>query len=206
MAKTPSQPRARGKFKPAKAAAARSAASGAKRPPPGDGPATHLKRSRAKTPERRSEPPAPKAAAAPIARVSAPASKKKQPPPKRREAEGRRASEIETIAAPAAPPEPARDGASAPASARAAVASGQYPAPNVEALAHNIAQAIEHGGKALAAYMAPRQSGEIKVTVADDIGEMVRSIGRVAEYYMTDPQRAFAAQTALTKQFVDLWA
>jgi polyhydroxyalkanoate synthase subunit PhaC len=215
MAKTPSQPRTRGKFKPAKATAARSAASGAKRPPPGDGPATHLKRSRAKTPERRSEPPAPKAAATPIARVSAPASKRKQSPPKRREAEGRRASEIETTAAPAepirltapaAPPEPARDAAPPPASAQAAIASDQYPAPDVEALAHNIARAIEHGGTALAAYMAPRQSGEIKATVADDIGEMVRSLGRVAEYYMTDPQRAFAAQTALTKQFVDLWA
>ena len=84
--------------------------------------------------------------------------------------------------------------------------SGQYPAPDVEALAHNIAQAIEQGGKVLAAYLAPRQSGEIKTTIADEIGEMVRSIGRVAEYYMTDPQRAFAAQTALTKQFVDLWA
>jgi polyhydroxyalkanoate synthase subunit PhaC len=215
MAKTPSQPRARGKFKPAKAAAARSAASGAKRPPPGDGPATHLKRSRAKTPERRSEPPAPKAAAAPIVRISAPASKRKQSPPKRREAEGRRASEIETTAAPAepirltapaAPPEPSRDATPAPASAKSVLASDQYPAPDVEALAHNIALAIEHGGKALAAYMAPRQSGEIKVTIANDIGEMVRSIGRVAEYYMTDPQRAFAAQTALTKQFVDLWA
>src|SRR3984957_11722396 len=212
MAKTPSQPRARGKFKPAKAAAARSAASGAKRPPPGDGPATHLKRSRAKTPERRSEPPAPKAAAAPIARISAPASKRKQSPPKRREAEGRRASEIETTAAPAEPirltdpAEPARDAAPPPASAQAAIASDQYPAPDVEALAHNIARAIEHGAKALAAYMAPRQSGEIQVTIAHDIGEMERSIGRVAEYYMTDPQRAFAAQAALTKQFVELWA
>ena len=76
----------------------------------------------------------------------------------------------------------------------------------MEALAHNIAQAIEQGGKALAAYMAPRQSGEIKTTIADDIGEMARSIGRVVEYYMADPQRAFAAQTALSKQFVDLWA
>ena len=58
----------------------------------------------------------------------------------------------------------------------------------------------------LAAYLGPRESGEIKTTIADDIGEMVRSIGRVAEYYMADPQRAFAAQAALTTQFVDLWA
>ncbi len=58
----------------------------------------------------------------------------------------------------------------------------------------------------LAAYLQPRASGEIKATLAQEVGEMVRSIGRVAEYYMADPQRALAAQTTLTKQFVDLWA
>src|SRR6202012_4100006 len=77
---------------------------------------------------------------------------------------------------------------------------------DVEALAHNIAQAIEQGGKALAAYLTPRQTGEIKTTIADEIGEMARSIGRVVNYYLADPQRAFAAQGALTKQFVELWA
>ena len=98
--------------------------------------------------------------------------------------------------------------ASAPAATppQAPDASVQYPAPDVEALAHNIAQALQQGGQALAAYLRPRASGEIKTTVADEIGEMVRSIGRVAEYYMADPQRAFAAQTALTRQFIDLWA
>ena len=77
---------------------------------------------------------------------------------------------------------------------------GTTPTPDVDALAHNIAQAIEQGGKVLAAYLRPRESGEIKTTVADDVGEMVRSIGRVAEYYMADPQRAFEAQTALTRR------
>ncbi|HEY5204866.1 MAG TPA: class I poly(R)-hydroxyalkanoic acid synthase [Roseiarcus sp.] len=76
----------------------------------------------------------------------------------------------------------------------------------MEALGHNIARAIEQGGKALAAYLTPRQSGEIKTKVANEIGEMARSIGRVADYYMADPHRAFAAQAALSKQFVDLWA
>ncbi len=80
------------------------------------------------------------------------------------------------------------------------------PAPDVDALAQNIAQAIEQGFKVLAAYLRPRESGEIKTTIADDIGEMVRSIGRVAEYYMAEPQRALAAQAALTTQFADLWA
>jgi polyhydroxyalkanoate synthase subunit PhaC len=117
-----------------------------------------------------------------------------------------------------APPEPATQArlqaaAPAPPPARAPIppagppgADVPPPPPDVEALAHNISEAIAQGGKVLAAYLRPRESGEIKTTIADDIGEMVRSIGRVAEYYMADPQRAFAAQAALTTQFVDLWA
>jgi polyhydroxyalkanoate synthase len=92
------------------------------------------------------------------------------------------------------------------AAAKSPAASAQPPAPAVETLAHNIAQAVEQGGKVLSAYLRPRESGEIKTTVAHEIGEMVRSIGRVAEYYMADPERAFKAQAALTKQFVELWA
>ena len=87
-------------------------------------------------------------------------------------------------------------------------ASGEavFPVPDAETLAHNISQAIEHAGKVFAAYMRPREAGEIKTTIADDIGEMVKSLGHVAEYYMRDPARAFEAQTALTTQFIDLWA
>jgi polyhydroxyalkanoate synthase len=84
--------------------------------------------------------------------------------------------------------------------------SSQYPIPDFEALARNAAAAIEHAGKAFAAYMRPRESGEIKSTLANDVGEMVRSFGQVAEYYLTDPKRALAAQTALASQFINLWA
>ena len=38
------------------------------------------------------------------------------------------------------------------------------------------------------------------------MGEMVRSLGHIAEYYMSEPQRALEAQTALTTQFINLWA
>ena len=58
----------------------------------------------------------------------------------------------------------------------------------------------------MAAYLRPRESGEIKTTIGDDIGEMVRSLGHVAEYYMSDPARVIEAQTALTTKFIDLWA
>ena len=110
---------------------------------------------------------------------------------------------------PAPAPKPAPPASPAPAAARAADAFGlgsPYPMPNVEALARNVASAIEHAGKAMAAYMRPREAGEIKTTIADDVGEMVRSLGHVAEYYMSDPARAIEAQTALTIRFIDLWA
>ena len=44
------------------------------------------------------------------------------------------------------------------------------------------------------------------MTFADEIGEMVKSLGHVAEYYMSDPRRAFQAQTDLTTRFINLWA
>nr|WP_245427772.1 class I poly(R)-hydroxyalkanoic acid synthase [Roseiarcus fermentans] len=69
-----------------------------------------------------------------------------------------------------------------------------------------MASAYEHAMKAFTAYLRPRESGEIKTKVADEIGEMIRSLGHVAEYYMADPKRAIEAQTALTTQFIDLWA
>ena len=66
--------------------------------------------------------------------------------------------------------------------------------------------AIEHAGKASPPICGLARRGEIKTNLADDIGEMIRSIGHVAEYYMADPTRAIEAQTAFTTQFIDLWA
>ena len=58
----------------------------------------------------------------------------------------------------------------------------------------------------LAAYLRPRETGEIKMNLADDGGEMIRSIGQFGQYYMADPLAAFEAQTALAMQFINLWA
>jgi polyhydroxyalkanoate synthase len=214
MAKTPTKPSARARAKPIRAAATRSAASRAKRPAQSDGPPPDLKAPRTKSAQRRSDPPASKATTAPKARV--PASTSIKPPsPRRREAERSQPREIKSIPAPEpirstapAPPPETPKAIAPPPGARGPTgdASDQFPTVDVEALAHNIAQAIEQGGKVLAAYLQPRATGEIKTTLANEIGEMVRSIGRVADYYLADPQRAFAAQTALTKQFVELWA
>jgi polyhydroxyalkanoate synthase subunit PhaC len=77
---------------------------------------------------------------------------------------------------------------------------------DIEALSRNIARLIEEGGKALAAYLKPREEGKIKTELAEDITDAVKSLGRVAEYWLSDPQRAFELQTSLGRAYLDLWA
>jgi polyhydroxyalkanoate synthase len=77
---------------------------------------------------------------------------------------------------------------------------------DVEALSRNLARAIEQGGKALAAYMRPRESGEIKTELADEITDLVKTLGQVSEYWLSDPQRAVELQRLLGKAYLDLWA
>ena len=133
----------------------------------------------------------PESAPPAAARIRRPTPPPPQPP----------AKEARPAPAPVAPAAPTSSPDSAPGGAFFA----PYPFPDTEALARNIASSIEHAGRAMAAYLRPRETGEIKTTVADEIGEMVRSLGHVAEYYMSDPARAIEAQTALTTRFIDLW-
>jgi polyhydroxyalkanoate synthase len=77
---------------------------------------------------------------------------------------------------------------------------------DIEVLAHNVARLVEEGGKALAAYMKPREEGKIKGDLAGDITDAVKSVGRVAEYWMSDPHRAHELQTSLGRAYLDLWA
>jgi polyhydroxyalkanoate synthase len=83
--------------------------------------------------------------------------------------------------------------------------AAQFQIRDANALARNIGQAIEQGGEVLAAYLRPREAGEIKMNLADDGGEMIRSIGQLGEYYVAHPLAAFEAQSALAMQFINLW-
>lgn len=79
-------------------------------------------------------------------------------------------------------------------------------AADVEAFARNLARMVEEGGKALAAYIAPRESGEVKPGYTEEITDAAKSIGEVAEYWLSDPQRALELQTSLGRAYLDLWA
>ena len=75
----------------------------------------------------------------------------------------------------------------------------------IEAFAHNIARLVEEGGKAVAAYLKPREEGKIKSELASDVTDVVKTVGQVAEYWLSDPQRAFELQTRLGRAYLDLW-
>src|SRR5262245_17526328 len=77
---------------------------------------------------------------------------------------------------------------------------------DVEALSRNLARLIEEGGKALAAYIKPREEGKIRGDIAEDISDAVKTVGRVAEYWLSDPRRALELQTSLGRAYLDLWA
>ena len=75
-----------------------------------------------------------------------------------------------------------------------------------EALAKNLSRMVEEGGKALAAYMKPREEGKLQTDSATDLADVVKTLGRVAEYWLEDPARAVQLQASLGKAYLDLWA
>src|ERR1700760_2873405 len=63
---------------------------------------------------------------------------------------------------------------------------------------------IEEGGKALAAYLKPREEGRRDAQYAE-ITDVVKTIGQVADYWLRDPQRALELQSSRGKAYLDLW-
>jgi polyhydroxyalkanoate synthase subunit PhaC len=76
---------------------------------------------------------------------------------------------------------------------------------DAEAFAMNFARAMESGGKALAAYLKPRESGEVKDKPPEELAEVIKTLGAVAEYWMSDNERASDIQTRMAKGYLDLW-
>src|SRR6187397_300287 len=76
---------------------------------------------------------------------------------------------------------------------------------NAEAFAMNIAKAMETSGQALAAYLKPREGGEPKDKPPSEIGEVIKTFSAVAEYWLSDKDRAAELQTRMGKAYLDLW-
>ncbi|MBK9081936.1 MAG: class I poly(R)-hydroxyalkanoic acid synthase [Rhizobiales bacterium] len=83
---------------------------------------------------------------------------------------------------------------------------GGLTAPDFDALAQNMARLVEESGKAVANYVQARETGEVKSELSDEATDAVHTIGRVAEYWISDPQRIVSAQAELAGKFFELWA
>jgi polyhydroxyalkanoate synthase len=76
---------------------------------------------------------------------------------------------------------------------------------NAEAFAMNIARAMETSGQALAAYLKPRENGEAKDKPPNEVGEVIKTLSVVAEYWLTDNERAADLQSRMGKAYLDLF-
>jgi polyhydroxyalkanoate synthase len=79
-----------------------------------------------------------------------------------------------------------------------------YIVKDPEAMAMNFARALESLGKAASAWLAPRERGE-RAEDIDPMTDMVKTLSKVTEYWISDPQRAFEAQTQLMSGYFGLW-
>ena len=77
--------------------------------------------------------------------------------------------------------------------------------PNFERLAQNAARMMTEGSRVMAAYMKPLEAGENPNNPGNEIVDAVRSLGKVAEYWLKDPARTLEAQPAFSTKFIDLW-
>ena len=76
---------------------------------------------------------------------------------------------------------------------------------DIERFAKNLARVIEEGGKALAAYLKPREQGRIDGQYTEFV-DVVKTLGQVGEYWLRDPQRAIELQFGLGKSYLGLWS
>src|SRR5262245_34611857 len=79
------------------------------------------------------------------------------------------------------------------------------PSLDLEELAKNLARMVEEGGKAMAAYMKPREQGHIEGEHAELV-DAVKALGQVAQYWLQDPQRVAELQLELGRSYLDLLA
>ena len=82
----------------------------------------------------------------------------------------------------------------------------QYLVKDPERFALNIARMIEEAGKAAAAWAAPRERGEVHSSVAEPMTDMVKTMSKLSEYWLSDPARALEAQTRLFAGYMNIWS
>src|SRR5439155_11496122 len=88
---------------------------------------------------------------------------------------------------------------------KAAPAPVKIGAVDVEAFAKNLARMVEQGGKALAAYLKPREEGQVQAGLSDEMNDMIKTLAEVGSYWLSDSSRAVELQSQLGRAYLDLW-
>ena len=79
-------------------------------------------------------------------------------------------------------------------------------AVDIEAFAKNLARMVEEGGKALAAYLKPREEGQVQAGLSDEMTDMVKTLGRGRRTTGCPIRsRAVELQSRLGRAYLDLW-
>jgi polyhydroxyalkanoate synthase subunit PhaC len=84
--------------------------------------------------------------------------------------------------------------------------AAKLPVPDFEALSRNMARFVEEAGKATAAYLKPIEERRANTGLADEVGDIVKTLGQVADDWLRDPQKVIEAQSRLATGFLSLWA
>lgn len=80
-----------------------------------------------------------------------------------------------------------------------------YAVKDPETFALNMARAVEQAGKAASAWLAPRENGSMADPAGAIHAEMAAALSEVANYWLSEPTRAFQAQTRLMAGYLGLW-
>ncbi|MCL6707977.1 hypothetical protein M8R20_13300, partial [Pseudomonas sp. R2.Fl] len=80
-----------------------------------------------------------------------------------------------------------------------------YIVKDPQAMAMNAARALENLGKAASEWLRPRERGEIVDPVSEPVTQLVKTMSKVAEYWMSDPKRTLEAQSLLLNELFGIW-
>ncbi|HVX62005.1 MAG TPA: class I poly(R)-hydroxyalkanoic acid synthase [Pirellulales bacterium] len=81
----------------------------------------------------------------------------------------------------------------------------QYVISDPDRFALNLARMIEEAGKAASAWVKPREEGIRHDLVAEPVADMVKTLSKLTEYWLSDPTRALEAQTRLFSGYMAVW-
>ena len=119
------------------------------------------------------------------------------------------AADLRRAPAPEPAPAASKDGPQAKAeNGKADQRAGEQaiPMPDFTALSQNFALLVDKGAQAAAAYFKPLEEGRTNTDIAEHVEDAVKTLGHVAEHWLSDPGRAFEAQTRISGDMLELWS